>query len=92
MADGTAPSADGGDSGRAPWHIGWLVVVKGSQGGMAVADGGSSGGRWRIEANGSGWAEIEPAAVVEVGSRDILCRGSTILTISTAKFSALLSI
>ena len=37
-----------------PRWMGWLMVVKGSQDGVAVADGGSSGGRWRMEADRGG--------------------------------------
>ena len=58
VVDGTAPSADGGDSGRAATaDVVAPVVVEGGQGGVAVADGGSSSRRrrrWRMEADGGG--------------------------------------
>ena len=54
VVDGTAPSADGGDSGRAATaDVVAPVVVEGGQGGVAVVDDNSSGGRmrrWRMEA------------------------------------------
>ena len=54
VVDGTAPSADGGDSGRAAVADGAAPVVgEGGRDGVAVAEGGSRAGqrrRWWTEA------------------------------------------
>ena len=87
VADGTAPSSVGGDSGRAAAADG---VARGGQrrprrGGRCgqrlqrrmeatMADGGGWMRSWRTEttvADGGGDVGIEPAAVVEVRSTDI---------------------
>ena len=97
MAEGAAPSADGGDSGRA------TVEVEGARGGVAVVDGGSSGGqrrRWRMEAvvadggDGGGWRwRCGDGAGGHGGCRvdgyyDVTAY-STIYNISTTKIPAL---
>ena len=54
MANRRAPSANGGDSGRTAASDGVAPLVgEGGQDRVAVADGGSSGGRrrrWQMEA------------------------------------------
>ena len=59
VANGTAPLANGGDSGRAAAADGVAPVVgEGGRGRVAAADGSSHGGgrrRWRIEAALRAW-------------------------------------
>ena len=77
-ADGTAPSADRGDSGRAATADGTAPVANESdQNGVAVADSSSRGRMkqwWRTEptvADGGGTARME-VAVIDVGTTDIM--------------------